>query len=121
MWDVAELDGDVISVTLDTGERVYCGIADAAAESSGRGSAGGAGARVGAQHGGQLLARPITELLRKAEDAAFARAMLASEKQQPSTPASAPDLGDTLSCGNPGSGVVTFHSARIQGPWLALS
>ena len=94
MWDVAELDGEVISVTLDTGERVYCGIANAAAESSGRGSAGGACVRAGAQHSGRLLARPITELLQKAEDAAIARALLASEKQPPSTPVSAPDPGD---------------------------
>lgn len=94
MWDVAELDGEVMSVTLDTGERVYCGVADAAAESSGRGSAGGAGDRAGGQHSGRLLARPITELLRQAEDAAVARAMLASEKEATPTPASAPDPGD---------------------------
>jgi len=94
VWDVAEVDGEVISVTLDTGERVYCSIAEAPPESSGRGLAGGAGVRTGGQHSGCLLARPITELLRQAEDAAVARAMLASEKQPASTPASAPDPGD---------------------------
>ena len=108
VWDVAELDGEVISVTLDTGERVYCGLADAPAESSGRGSAGGARDRAGAQHSGRLLTRPITELLRQAEDAAVARAVLASEKEPTSTPASAPDPGDAHPGDNIGLGCETL-------------
>ena len=89
MWNVADVDGEVISVTLDTGERVYCGIADAAEPSEDLGAARGVG-----QRSGQLLARPISELLRNAEDAAVARAVLASDEHTVPTPASAAAPGE---------------------------
>ena len=88
---MADLDGEVITVTLDTGERVYCGVADAAGQPADRAAARGAG-----QHSGRLLARPITELLRNAEDAAVARAMLASADPSASTPASAAAPGEPV-------------------------
>ena len=89
MWNCADLEGDVMSVTLDTGERVYCAFADAAEEEAGRSGACIGGAR---RRSGGLLARPISALLADAEDAAVARALLSSDTgpASMSTPATAP-------------------------------
>ena len=86
MWNCADLEGDVMSVTLDTGERVYCAFTDAA---DGEADRSPAGPRSAGRRSGGLLARPISALLVEVEDAAVARAVLSSETGDASAPTSA--------------------------------